>query len=80
MRRGHFRVNAGPPTKGLAAGARRDYLAAMTDFSPSFDHPAWAPPIDARRHAPATQRNRQPILQVLSEVLPTSGTLSSLKR
>lgn len=30
---------------------------------------------DARRHAPATQRNRQPILTVLERVLPPSGTV-----
>lgn len=47
----------------------------MSDFSPSLDHAAWVPPLDGRRHAPATQRNRQPILQILSEVLPTSGTI-----
>ncbi|MCW4461751.1 class I SAM-dependent methyltransferase [Sphingomonas sp. BT-65] len=29
----------------------------------------------ARRHAPATQRNREPIAQVLDEVLPPSGTV-----
>lgn len=28
---------------------------------------------DARRHAPATQRNREPIRQVLAEILPDSG-------
>jgi hypothetical protein len=32
-------------------------------------------PIDARRHAPATQRNRQPILQILSRTLPPQGTV-----
>lgn len=47
----------------------------MVDFSPSLDTDAWSPPIDARLHAPATQRNRQPILEVLSEILPTSGTV-----
>mgnify|MGYP006269622217 CR=1 FL=1 len=30
---------------------------------------------DARRHAPATQRNRQPILEVLSRTLPPEGTV-----
>jgi len=30
---------------------------------------------DLRRHAPATQRNRQPILEVLSRVLPPAGTV-----
>jgi hypothetical protein len=30
---------------------------------------------DLRRYAPATQRNRQPILEVLSRVLPASGTV-----
>ena len=30
---------------------------------------------DARRFAPATQRNRQPILEVLSQVLPTQGMI-----
>lgn len=30
---------------------------------------------DARRHAPATQRNREPILAVLERVLPSSGTV-----
>lgn len=30
---------------------------------------------DVRQFAPATQRNREPILQVLSEVLPPSGTV-----
>ena len=32
-------------------------------------------PEDARKYAPATQRNREPILKVLSEVLPTTGTI-----
>jgi SAM-dependent methyltransferase len=31
--------------------------------------------MDARLHAPATQRNRVPILEVLDRVLPTSGTV-----
>ena len=31
--------------------------------------------LDARLHAPATQRNRLPILDMLSRVLPTSGTV-----
>jgi SAM-dependent methyltransferase len=31
--------------------------------------------MDPRLHAPATQRNRQPILDVLSRVLPGSGTV-----
>jgi cyclopropane fatty-acyl-phospholipid synthase-like methyltransferase len=30
-------------------------------------------PIDARRHAPATTRNREPILAVLARVLPAGG-------
>ncbi|QQE63762.1 hypothetical protein GFS31_04310 [Leptolyngbya sp. BL0902] len=30
---------------------------------------------DARRHAPATQRNREPILAVLERVLPPTGTV-----
>lgn len=30
---------------------------------------------DARRHAPATARNRDPILAILREVLPASGTV-----
>lgn len=30
---------------------------------------------DRRRHAPATERNREPILQVLREVLPADGTV-----
>ncbi len=33
------------------------------------------PSSDNRQHAPATQRNREPILQVLREVLPTNGTV-----
>ncbi|MBE9158841.1 DUF938 domain-containing protein [Nodosilinea sp. LEGE 06152] len=32
-------------------------------------------PLDARRHAPATERNREPILAVLQRVLPPSGTV-----
>jgi len=32
-------------------------------------------PLDVRQHAPATQRNREPILQVLLQVLPPSGTV-----
>lgn len=35
--------------------------------------PHW--PNDARRYAAATQRNREPILQVLSRVLPPTGTV-----
>ncbi len=30
---------------------------------------------DARKEAPATQRNREPILEVLLQVLPQSGTI-----
>lgn len=33
------------------------------------------PPDDGRRHAPATQRNRDPILSVLRRVLPARGTV-----
>ncbi|MDZ7957721.1 MAG: DUF938 domain-containing protein [Aulosira sp. DedQUE10] len=32
-------------------------------------------PKDARQEAPATQRNREPILEVLLQVLPASGTI-----
>jgi hypothetical protein len=32
-------------------------------------------PRDAKRHAPATLRNREPILAVLARVLPPSGTV-----
>lgn len=32
-------------------------------------------PIDARQYAPATQRNREPILEVLLQVLPPTGTV-----
>lgn len=32
-------------------------------------------PLDARQHAPATHRNRDPILTVLKRVLPPSGTV-----
>jgi Protein of unknown function (DUF938) len=32
-------------------------------------------PIDARQYAPATQRNREPILEVLLRVLPPSGNI-----
>lgn len=38
----------------------------MTEFS------------DARQYAPATQRNRQPILEVLQQVLPPAGTVLEL--
>ncbi|MEM8505344.1 MAG: DUF938 domain-containing protein, partial [Cyanobacteria bacterium P01_D01_bin.1] len=31
--------------------------------------------LDSRRYAPATERNRQPILEVLQRVLPNSGTV-----
>lgn len=31
--------------------------------------------LDARQYAPATQRNREPILEVLSQVLPPTGTV-----
>lgn len=31
--------------------------------------------IDARQYAPATERNREPILQVLKRVLPTQGNI-----
>ncbi|MFC0408045.1 DUF938 domain-containing protein [Roseomonas elaeocarpi] len=37
--------------------------------------PAEAPSEDARRHAPAALRNRDPILEVLRRVLPATGTL-----
>ena len=33
---------------------------------------------DVRLHAPATQRNRDPILDVLRDVLPLSGTVLEL--
>ena len=32
-------------------------------------------PIDPRRFAPATERNRDPILALLRRVLPTAGTV-----
>ena len=32
-------------------------------------------PDDARQHAPATERNREPIIEVLLRVLPPSGTI-----
>ncbi len=32
-------------------------------------------PQDARQYAPATQRNREPIIEVLLQVLPASGTI-----
>ncbi len=32
-------------------------------------------PQDARQYAPATERNREPILEVLLQVLPESGTI-----
>lgn len=32
-------------------------------------------PIDARQYAPATQRNREPILEVLSRILPPNGNI-----
>jgi hypothetical protein len=32
-------------------------------------------PPDARKYAPATQRNREPILEVLLQVLPPTGTI-----
>lgn len=37
----------------------------------------WRPDVtdDARRHAPATERNREPILEVLRRVLPPRGLL-----
>ena len=31
--------------------------------------------VDARKYAPATERNRQPILEVLQQVLPQTGTV-----
>ncbi len=31
--------------------------------------------LDLRRYAPATQRNREPILEVLRQVLPSTGTI-----
>ena len=30
---------------------------------------------DQRRHAPATERNREPILAILREILPARGTV-----
>lgn len=30
---------------------------------------------DARQYAPATERNRQPILDVLRQALPATGTV-----
>ncbi|HTL88313.1 MAG TPA: DUF938 domain-containing protein, partial [Leptolyngbya sp.] len=35
-------------------------------------------PSDDRQYAPATQRNREPILKVLLEVLPPTGTILEL--
>ncbi len=32
-------------------------------------------PQDARQYAPATQRNREPILEILTQVLPTDGSV-----
>jgi Protein of unknown function (DUF938) len=33
------------------------------------------PPLDTRQYAPATDRNREPILKILLEVLPPTGTV-----
>lgn len=38
-------------------------------------HSSFSSSSDARQFAPATQRNREPILQVLQEVLPPTGTV-----
>lgn len=46
----------------------------MALFDPPFPAPAPIPD-DARRHAPATERNRLPILDVLRRVLPATGTV-----
>ena len=45
---------------------------------PRHNDPPADPPADARRHAPATQRNRAPILTVLREILPARGRVLEL--
>ncbi len=47
----------------------------MSDLGPAQEKVARSPLQDVRLHAPATQRNRQPILEALSRALPTSGTV-----
>jgi SAM-dependent methyltransferase len=49
-------------------------MTAPADHNPPQGaRPAGSGPEDARRFAPAAERNRQPILEVLSRVLPDSG-------
>lgn len=35
---------------------------------------------DGRQYAPATQRNKEPILEVLLQVLPPTGTVLEISR
>lgn len=42
---------------------------------PAMTNPITTPGTDPRRHAPATQRNREPILAVLQTTLPATGRL-----
>ena len=64
-------LNAGQCLPWAAAGAN---LPAVTDQPHSGDPGA----ADPRRFAPAAQRNRQPILEVLSRVLPAHGLVLDL--
>lgn len=45
---------------------------------PRYHDTLGRPAADARLHAPATQRNRQPILEVLMRLLPAEGTVLEL--
>jgi hypothetical protein len=45
------------------------------DITEASDERIQMTPQDARQYAPATERNREPILEVLLQVLPKSGTI-----
>lgn len=58
----------------MIARKRANLLSSPATMAPASDpsRPA-LPPIDPRRFAPATERNRGPILDLLARVLPPAG-------
>jgi hypothetical protein len=57
------------PSPGKNVSRKVKDLALLNQDVPMEDD------LDLRRYAPATQRNREPILEVLRQVLPPTGTI-----
>ena len=53
----------------------QETTVAGTSYQSTTSEPAFQEAEDARRSAPAAQRNREPIREVLARVLPSTGTV-----